>query len=123
MQVELSKLFSFDPYFSWVERDCKVIDPALFELQLGRDVVLTTPWECKGFSSALAIIGSGKRLGGWRQDPNHKVTLVLPWGFGIVTNGNHSISAGILAAEGTIEPSEAFDLSPLLDRLACDGVH
>lgn len=122
--IDTCQFFSGQDFFSFFdEGDCLRPPPEAYRLQLCRHIVLSTPWKRPGFVSALAIIGTGKKLGAWRQDPNHRVSLLLPWGIGIVTNGNHSISAGILAGEGEIVPSEVADLSPLLGKVRCDGAY
>ncbi len=117
-RLSRKRFFSvFDP------NDCHRPPPDDYVLGLGRDIVMTTPWHRTCFEEALSTIGTGRRQGLWRQDPNHRVTLLLPWGFGIVSNGNHSIAAGILAGEGTVTPSEVVDFAPLLARVGSDGRH
>src|SRR5690606_8546461 len=93
-------------------------------LCLARDPVLPWAWNRTSYMSALATIGShdgqyGKKR--WRQDFNHKVDLWLPWGIGFVAGGNHSITAGILAADGELVPCNAYDMCFLFDELRCDG--
>ena len=91
-------------------------------LSLARDVVLPTPWKRNDYINALATIGTGKCQGHWQQDPlNHSVSLVLPWRIGFVSGGNHSITAGILMAEGEIVATEVFDMTELLQTVRCDG--
>lgn len=41
----------------------------------------------------------------------------------MVGGGNHSIAAGILGQEGYLVPADVMDLSPLFDRVDCDGIH
>ncbi|WER45129.1 hypothetical protein CupriaWKF_12510 [Cupriavidus sp. WKF15] len=104
----------------------KALGTDQIRLQLARHIVLPWAWNRQRYVGALATIGSAKnndRDTGWRQDGNHGVTLWLPWGIGFVTGGNHSITAGILAGEGHVQPDEAYDMSYLLDELACDGLH
>lgn len=111
-----------------------------YPLRLGRDTVLTCPWKDGGFINCLAMIGSGKLTseqttvkrqqlalegcepGPWKQfKENHLVLLWLPWRIGFVSNGNHSLAAGILAAEGTVVPSAVDDYSSLFALMVCDG--
>lgn len=104
----------------------KPIETTAIRLRLARDVVLPCAWNEQRYVGALACIGGNKlddRSTAWRQDFNHQVMLWLPWGIGFVTGGNHSITAGILAGEGVIQPGEAYDMSYLLDELSCDGLH
>ena len=122
--ASLERLFSPDYFFSYFDpMDCIQLRPENHRVDLSRDIVLSTPWTRSCFANALANIGTDRNSGAWRQDPNHRVTLVLPWRFGIVTNGNHSIAAGILGREGFLTPSNVLDLSPLLTRVRCDGRH
>lgn len=48
--------------------------------------------------------------------------LSLPWRLTFVQGGNHSIAAGIFAGEGEIWANEVFEMSPIIARVACDGV-
>lgn len=91
-------------------------------LTLGRDVLLPTVWKRSSYFNALASIGTGKSLGPWSQDEdNHTISLLLPWRIGFVSGGNHSITAGILMSEGEVVATEVFDMTPLLQRVRCDG--
>lgn len=120
--IDLGQLFSPDYFFSYFDQnDCLQLPAAGYRLDLARDIVLPTPWRRDRFASALISIGAGKQSGPWRQDANHGVTLVLPWRFGIVDGGNHSITAGILGHEGELAPTQVIDLTPLFDRVTCDG--
>lgn len=120
--ASLERLFSPDYFFStFDELDCVQHPPQDYRVDLSRDVVLSTPWNRSCFASALANIGANRSCGPWRQDPNHAVTLVLPWRLGIVINANHSIAAGILGREGELIPSSVLDLTPLFSRVRCDG--
>lgn len=109
------------------------LDPSHFRLQLARDILLPWAWDQQRYVNALATIGAGKcdpenmnvrHQGAWKMDAfNHMVTLWVPWGIGFVGGGNHSITAGILAAEGELIPTEAYDMGYLLDEVHCDGRH
>lgn len=92
-------------------------------LALGRDVVLPTPWKRSDYINALATIGTGKTQGPWCQDDgNHSISLLLPWRIGFVSGGNHSITAGILMGEGELVANEIFDMTPIFERVHCDGI-
>jgi len=71
------------------------INPEHFRVRLWSDVALPTPWSRERYASALMHVGSGKRCGEWRQDDNHLLHLMLPWGISFVNGGNHSIAAGM----------------------------
>ena len=121
-EIKLWQMFSEDAFFSlFDERDCLRPDATPYRMKFSRHIVLTTPWRRDRFADALALIGDGKKLGAWRQDANHRISMILPWKFGIVNGGNHSIAAGILCGEGEACPSDVHDLSPLLSRVCCDG--
>lgn len=90
-------------------------------VELSNDIVLPAPWRRNRFASALANIGTGKKNGTWSPDTNHSVTVWWPWRIAFVTGGNHSITAGILQGEGALIADEVYDLTPLFDRVTCDG--
>lgn len=109
------------------------LDPSQFPVELGRDLVLPSPWNPQCFVSALATIGSKKGdvsapagtqrwQGAWREDAvNHAVVFWLPWRIGFVHGGNHSITAGVLAGEGRVTPDAVNDMAYLFDELRADG--
>lgn len=122
--IRFDQLFSSDYFFSYFEpSDCIRRSASEFPIDLARDIVLTTPWVRSGFASALANIGDNRTMGPWRQDSNHGITLLLPWRIAVVTGGNHSIASGILNSIGSVIPSDVLDLSPLFEKVVCDGVH
>ncbi|WP_053087556.1 DUF6710 family protein [Enterobacter bugandensis] len=41
----------------------------------------------------------------------------------LLGGGNHSITAGILAGEGTLIPEHVWDMSFLFERINTDGLH
>ncbi|WP_319950300.1 DUF6710 family protein, partial [Klebsiella pneumoniae] len=57
------------------------------------------------------------------DNSNHYVELWLPWRIGFVGGGNHSITAGILAGEGTLIPEHVYDMSWLFELVRTDGNH
>jgi len=90
-------------------------------LKLGRDPVLAVAWDEDRFVTALASIGHARKAGKWREDSNHSVTLLYPFGLGLVNSGNHSITAGIANCEGTVTTTEVIDLSNLYEYIRYDG--
>lgn len=93
-----------------------------YKLYLNSDTLLPCPWERGRIARSLSMIGSGKEWGNWEQDPdNHFVSLWLPWRIGFVEGGNHSITAGIIAGEGTITPEQVTDFSHIFNEILCDG--
>lgn len=93
-----------------------------FKLRLGTDPVLATPWHRDRLANAIATIGFGKRQGAWVEDENHRISLLLPIGVGIVLGGNHSIAAGIANGEGFVTSADVQDLSPLYPYVRYDGL-
>lgn len=97
------------------------LDAGDFEVDLAKDVTLPTMWNRQSVASAFGAIGAGLKCGSWRQDPNHSVALWLPWRIAFVNNGNHSIAAGVIRAEGRLKPSSVFNLERQLREIRCDG--
>lgn len=93
-----------------------------YRLHLGVDPILATPWRRDRLADAVATIGFGKSQGAWRQDNNHKVSVLLPIGLGIVNGGNHSLAAGIANGEGHVDSTEVHDLAPLYPHVQYDGI-
>ena len=95
-----------------------------YRLSLAYDPILPWAWKDDRYIEAIARIGKRKKSGAsWKQDGNHSVELWLPWGIGFVCGGNHSITAGILAAEGTLIPDSVYDMGFLFDDVSCDGAY
>lgn len=96
-----------------------------FLINLNKDPVLPSPWHKERYVKCLSYIGEDKKnpyFGGkWTQDDNHRINIFLPWGIVIVNGGNHSISTGIICGEGTLVPTEVYDLSSLLNEVKTDG--
>lgn len=94
-----------------------------YPLSLATDMLLPWPWCLKRYMDNVSNIGTSKGKP-WRQDTiNHYVDLWLPWRIGFVRGGNHSITAGILAGEGTLIPDHVWDMSYLFQRVRTDGIH
>lgn len=100
---------------------CWIQPTPYMEVRLASDVILPTAWRRSGYVSALATIGEGRAQGAWSQDPNHSVSVWLPWRIAFVNGGNHSITAGILGGEGIVTATEVMDISPIFDLVECDG--
>lgn len=92
-----------------------------YQVHLGRDAMLAVPWHRGRLANALASIGFGRSQGTWKQDTNHQVTLVLPFGVALVHGGNHSLSAGIANGEGCLLTSYVQDISPVYDHVDYNG--
>lgn len=102
-----------------------------FLIHLNRDPILPCPWKRRDYISTISHIGTNKLLnkpllsnygGEWKQDTsNHFVSIWLPWGIAFVNGGNHSISVGIINGEGTLMPTDVYDMNFLLEKVRCDG--
>ncbi len=93
------------------------------KISLGDDLVITNPWERSRMQAALIHHGQSRNRGAWKQDSNHYTVLWKPLNIIWVENGNHSIAAGIIQGDGTLVPSETYDISPIYDYIKCDGNH
>jgi hypothetical protein len=91
-------------------------------LNLGRDVLVPTPWMDSRIVNAIATIGGGKSQGIWEADNNHQVELLLPFGLGIVYGGNHSIAAGIADGQGRVRTKGIQDFTPSYEFVEYDGL-
>lgn len=103
-------------------QDLKRKVPAPRPLKLGIDLVFPWPWEQGRIINSLCELRPGGVGGEWRQDWNHGVMLWLPLGVGWVFGGNHSITAGIIHAQGEVTPEETYDISRVYKHVICDGV-
>lgn len=90
-------------------------------LTLSRDVVVPGPWNRERLVNCVSTIGRMRRDGPWEQDNNHQVSLMLPFGLGIVNGGNHSIAVGICNGEGAIMCDHLIDFSLAYDHVQYDG--
>jgi len=102
--------------------DLKRMVPAPRPLKLGVDLVFPWPWERGRIIRNLCELRPRGVRGEWRQDPNHTVILWLPLGVAWVCGGNHSITAGIIHAQGEVMPEETYDISQVYKHVACDGI-
>lgn len=96
--------------------------PAPRKIALGVDLIFPWPWERGRLIKSLCDLRPGGKGGKWRQDPNHLTILWLPLGVCWVGGGNHSITAGIIHAQGKIKPEETYDISRVYKHVVCDGV-
>ncbi|GKT21897.1 DUF6710 family protein [Acidovorax sp. SUPP3334] len=121
-EVESYKFFMpYGPTRLQMGLESPQLNPDDFTIQLSCDPILPCPWQRDRYTGTLSYIGKGKKAGVWREDSNHKAVIWLPWGIVFVHGGNHSIAAGILSGEGTLKPSEVYDMTPLLEQIECDG--
>jgi hypothetical protein len=91
-------------------------------IDLRSSIVLAQPWERWRLQRAFANIGTHGTWGPWRQDENHVTIAWLPWPIVWISNGNHSIVAGTIAAGGRLKVSESVDATRLLGAVRTDGV-
>jgi hypothetical protein len=103
--------------------DLKRKVPTPRAMTLGADLVFPWPWARERIADSICLLRPGGRGGKWRQDPkNHFIELWLPLGIGWVSGGNHSLTAGIIHAQGEVIPEETFDISRVYRHVHCDGV-
>lgn len=97
--------------------------PAPRSIVLGVDLIFPSPWQRGRIINNLSELRPGGKGGKWRQDFfNHRVILWLPMGVGWVFGGNHSITAGIIHAQGKVKPEVTYDMSSVYKHVVCDGV-
>jgi len=93
-----------------------------YNIKLWRDPIITTPWHRDRLLHSIGTIGHARKAGNWRQDWNHKVNLIMPFGVALVEGGNHSIAAGIANGEGTVLTTDVTDVSRLYPHIKYDGI-
>ena len=91
-------------------------------LELKTDLIFPWCWNNGSVCSTLSYLGTKKNKP-WQEDPNHRINYWLPVGIGWVIGGNHSIMAGIIAGEGTINNYKCTDISALYSHIYCDGIN
>ena len=92
-------------------------------IRLETDPIIPVPWHKDRTLSAFTTIGSDLK-NKWDYDPNnHYVTVYQPFGLAIVNGGNHSITAGILNAEGSIPINETRSFEKIYDYVYFDGLN
>ncbi|MEO4053354.1 DUF6710 family protein [Solibacillus sp. CAU 1738] len=89
------------------------------DIDFSRDMVLSLPWSSKRFRSALFNL----KRGDWLYDSmNHRAEFLEPFKIGVIMNGIHSSSIGILNRQGNM-PAQVIDLSSLFDLIETDGIY
>lgn len=89
--------------------------------KLGQDIILPTCWSPHSIRNLLGKVGLNRKLGSWVQDPNHSLTWCYPMNIFWVNGGNHSITQGIVIAQGELKPVDGFDLSDMYNFIKFDG--
>ena len=88
-------------------------------IHLGRDSILTGTWGSDKLVSAIATTAETEK---WTQK-SHYIDLFLPYGVSFVTeDGIHTITKGILKAEGQLKPARIFNISDVHKDIYTDGV-
>lgn len=98
---------------------CKVYEPKC--LNLAKEIIFPWPWEEKRLVEAFDSYGDGKNQTQWKQDSNHRITFWEPLGIGWVGGGNHSLTSGIVQGVGTVNIKSYYDITPIYERVKCDG--
>lgn len=93
------------------------------EVSLSDDLVVTSPWKRDSMKDVFTIHGKGRERGEWKQNSNHAAQLWFPMNITWVSNGNHSIAAGIIQRDGFLVPEKVLDISPVFKYVRCDGAH
>lgn len=93
------------------------------EIDLAKNPVLPFPWNMTRTIDNMVYIGDVYN-NSFEYDPrNHYSFIIKPIGITMVYNGNHSITSGIVKAEGKIISTEVRDISDNYERFYFDGVH
>lgn len=85
-------------------------------ISLGYDPVFACPWDPERLTNCMNFI-----KGSWKQDINHDITLLMPYGITFVNSGNHSITVGYLKNVGELEINKIFNISEIHDYIYTDG--
>lgn len=71
--------------------------PQALSLNLANDIVFPTPWHPSRMINNVGVFGIGYGRQEWEQHTNnHEIYWLETFGFGVVGNGNHSITAAII---------------------------
>ncbi|WP_438299537.1 DUF6710 family protein [Pseudomonas sp. NMS19W] len=95
-------------------KNCRRPVDQSFSIRLASDMVIPTLWSESSILNSLGMIGEGRELGAFVQDPNHSVTLMQPLNIAWVNGGNHSIAQGILGGEGVLVPDDVYDVTEII---------
>lgn len=88
-------------------------------IDFNKDVVFSFPWSFSRFRSALSNLNRGD----WKYDGlNHRAYYLEPFKIGVMHNGLHSSSVGILFNQGTM-PAQVIDMSSLYEWIYSDGLN
>ncbi len=91
-------------------------------MSLAEALVVPWPWNRTRLARSLASIGADREWGTWKHDrDNHFAELWLPLGIVWVSNGNHSITTGIIGGRGKLRVNTIRDISGVYDHVRCDG--
>jgi hypothetical protein len=118
------------PLYHLIDTVCCVEPPPTLTIDLAVYPVIPLIWRQDRFHRALAEIGEPSQP--WLQDVmNHQITVWLPMGVAITTNGNHSIAAGCAKKTGVIHinadplgermEQRVYDITPLYKEIYFDG--
>jgi hypothetical protein len=110
--------------FYQIEKDYPFYKSVKTEIQehkmnLSNSGVLSFPWRKESVLWMLQEISKSDFI--WKEDTNHIITLVKPFNFYFVNNGNHSIAGGRIARKGTITCNQAIDYSNIIRTYDYDG--
>ena len=89
------------------------------EMNLNDSAVLSFPWRKDSVLWMLQEIPNSDSV--WKEDTNHSITLVKPFNFYFVNNGNHSIAGGRVARKGSIICNHAIDYTSIIRTYDYDG--
>ncbi len=91
------------------------------QINLANNVVWPSPWKIDRFANAISRIGKDVENPFEFKDYNHFSFLMMPIGITFITNGNHSITSGVIKGEGTILVNEIKDISYHCEKYYFDG--
>ena len=106
---------------SMINKECSNSDR---KIDIARDNIISGPWNKERFINSIINIGEGCSWGEWKEHSNnHFVNYYKPLNLYLVTNGNHSITCGILKNEGEIINNiTCYNLNTYYDYICFDGV-
>ncbi|WP_421102990.1 DUF6710 family protein [Sporosarcina psychrophila] len=88
-------------------------------LDFSKDVVFSIPWSPRRFIGAISNISREEWL---YHELNHRAVFIEPFKIGLIENGFHSGSVGILNRKGVL-PAENLKMHCLYDWIETDGVY
>lgn len=99
--------------------------------------IIETPFNCSRVGACNAILGSNMKVehinfmlagldykpNNWQQDPNHQISLLMPFRILLVKSGNHSLFTGMLLEDAILTDNfKVYDFTELLSHTYTDGV-